>query len=375
LPVIEPWPEPVNGADLLDSICNSVKRYLVLPEGGSECLALWVVHTHSFQCFEHTPSTVPSAVDIDITQQAKRSETDDLRIALQTNNSEALETYLEKYPESQKRSEVLSAIAGLKRSEFKEWALFEIANKRFPLYLKISSIEQIGDRATVRTKSTIDPESQRGKQYPDADYTDDLFVYDCKQLQFANAETTVVSKSGKMLFHYKWADPQYMNLSIGLAINPGTVAYSIRNLLCHEELRAPLVTKKEVAAMNFSSLSSTTAGDGEIFYRLIRNSVSGANEKEVLLVFKMNEDTKVNFSPEVSIPDVPSYRVEIDRALLKCDKNKSRIDKSEYYDASNNLVYLQSMDVSKEIPWRDFEETSPFALLQRIVCKPNEVKK
>jgi hypothetical protein len=28
LPVIEPWPEPVNGADLLDSICNSVKRLL-----------------------------------------------------------------------------------------------------------------------------------------------------------------------------------------------------------------------------------------------------------------------------------------------------------------------------------------------------------
>ena len=138
-----------------------------------------------------------------------------MQIALQTNNSEALETYLEKYPESQKRSEVLSAIAGLKRSEFKEWALFEIADKHIPYYLKISSIEQIGDRAAVRTKSTIDPESQRGKQYPGADYSDDLSVYDCKQLQFATAETTVVSKSGKMLYHYKWADPQYMNLSIG----------------------------------------------------------------------------------------------------------------------------------------------------------------
>ena len=90
--------------------------------------------------------------------------------------------------------------------------------------MKISSIEQIGDKATVRTKSTIDPESQRGKQYPDADYSDDLSVYDCKQPQFATAETTVVSKSGKMLSHYKWADPQYLNLSIGSAIDPGTVA-------------------------------------------------------------------------------------------------------------------------------------------------------
>jgi hypothetical protein len=38
LPVIEPWPEPVNSADLLDDICNAVKRYLVLPEGSAETL-------------------------------------------------------------------------------------------------------------------------------------------------------------------------------------------------------------------------------------------------------------------------------------------------------------------------------------------------
>ena len=53
--MIEPWPDPINGADLLDEICNAVKRYLVLPEGSAETIALWVVHTHAFQCFEHTP--------------------------------------------------------------------------------------------------------------------------------------------------------------------------------------------------------------------------------------------------------------------------------------------------------------------------------
>jgi Protein of unknown function (DUF3631) len=55
LPTIEPWPEPINGADLLDDICNAVKRYLVLPEGGAEVLALWAIHTHAFEYFEHTP--------------------------------------------------------------------------------------------------------------------------------------------------------------------------------------------------------------------------------------------------------------------------------------------------------------------------------
>jgi putative DNA primase/helicase len=55
LPVIEPWSEPVNGADLLDDICNAVKRYLVLPEGCAEVLALWALHTHAFECFGHSP--------------------------------------------------------------------------------------------------------------------------------------------------------------------------------------------------------------------------------------------------------------------------------------------------------------------------------
>ena len=55
LPAIEPWPEAVNGAELLDSICAGLRRYLVLPVGSAEIIALWVVHTHAFECFECTP--------------------------------------------------------------------------------------------------------------------------------------------------------------------------------------------------------------------------------------------------------------------------------------------------------------------------------
>jgi putative DNA primase/helicase len=55
MPTIEPWPECVNGADLLNAICNAVKRYLVVPEGSAEVLALWAIHTHAFECFTHSP--------------------------------------------------------------------------------------------------------------------------------------------------------------------------------------------------------------------------------------------------------------------------------------------------------------------------------
>ena len=51
----EPWPEPVDGDALLDEIVMRVRRYLVLPDGGAEVLALWAVHAHAFEAFYFTP--------------------------------------------------------------------------------------------------------------------------------------------------------------------------------------------------------------------------------------------------------------------------------------------------------------------------------
>jgi putative DNA primase/helicase len=41
-----PWPDPVNGAKLLDEIARIFTRYVVLPEGGADAAALWVLHTY-----------------------------------------------------------------------------------------------------------------------------------------------------------------------------------------------------------------------------------------------------------------------------------------------------------------------------------------
>lgn len=55
LPQPEPWPEPVNGADLLDEMEALLKRHAVLPEGAPLVVALWCLHTFIFQRFRHTP--------------------------------------------------------------------------------------------------------------------------------------------------------------------------------------------------------------------------------------------------------------------------------------------------------------------------------
>ena len=51
----EPWPEPVNGAELLGAVADTISRYVSLPPGAADALALWTPHTHAFEAFLHTP--------------------------------------------------------------------------------------------------------------------------------------------------------------------------------------------------------------------------------------------------------------------------------------------------------------------------------
>jgi putative DNA primase/helicase len=52
---VEPWPEPVNLADVLDKAIAVYLRFLILPRGGAEIMALWSMGTHCFQEFSIFP--------------------------------------------------------------------------------------------------------------------------------------------------------------------------------------------------------------------------------------------------------------------------------------------------------------------------------
>src|SRR2546423_15461633 len=48
MPDLEPWPEPVDGAMLLDQVSGIVRRVVVLPQWAPEALSLWTPHTYAF---------------------------------------------------------------------------------------------------------------------------------------------------------------------------------------------------------------------------------------------------------------------------------------------------------------------------------------
>ena len=57
----EPWPEPVDGAALLDALVARLEHYSSLPKGGAVAVALWALYTWSFRTFPVSPNLMITA--------------------------------------------------------------------------------------------------------------------------------------------------------------------------------------------------------------------------------------------------------------------------------------------------------------------------
>lgn len=54
-PDIEPWTEPVDGAELIADLVEAIRRYVVLPEHAYVALGLWIVFTHAISSANVAP--------------------------------------------------------------------------------------------------------------------------------------------------------------------------------------------------------------------------------------------------------------------------------------------------------------------------------
>ena len=59
----EPWPDPIDGAVLLDMCVGAFERYAVLPDGAAESLALWTVFSHALDAFNACPRLIICSPD------------------------------------------------------------------------------------------------------------------------------------------------------------------------------------------------------------------------------------------------------------------------------------------------------------------------
>jgi len=52
---IKPWPDPVDGVELLNEIAETIGSHMAMPEHSIYATVLWCVHTHCFERFNYTP--------------------------------------------------------------------------------------------------------------------------------------------------------------------------------------------------------------------------------------------------------------------------------------------------------------------------------
>ena len=57
----EPWPEPVDGAALLDTLVARLEHYVSLPKGGAVAVAVWALYTWTFRAFPVSPYLMVTA--------------------------------------------------------------------------------------------------------------------------------------------------------------------------------------------------------------------------------------------------------------------------------------------------------------------------
>ena len=60
----EPWPEPVDGATLLDDLVTLLEHYASLPNGGAVAGALWALYTWVFRAFAVAPNLMITAPEL-----------------------------------------------------------------------------------------------------------------------------------------------------------------------------------------------------------------------------------------------------------------------------------------------------------------------
>ena len=118
-------------------------------------------------------------------------------------------------------------------------------------------------------------------------------------------------------------------------------------------------------------MSSTVAGDGDLFYKLL-NSDETTDDKKVLLIFKYHTERQIPLLSNATYSDAPKFITDAERLIVKCEEKKFLSVTTDYYNVSNNLIYLTELDPLPPIAnWLALKEevASPLHTLYDIACK------
>jgi hypothetical protein len=236
-------------------------------------------------------------------------------------------------------------------------------------FLKPSSLKVFEDRAAYTARYPLhsnvsDASSQSTGQ---GAYEDDTQVLDCKKSVFVMAERTVYSSAGEIIFHFKFGEPESLDLSNGQTISSGTILALAEHIVCDEKLRSLLLSKARFNNMHLSYLANAPDGDGNWFYGSMKSTSNSAYPIEVLFVDKKNGDHGfANIFPGQNVRGLPpGYRTLAQNIQINCAERRFVAPALEYYDRNDKLAYLAAQPSPQPI---DVPRGSYFDILLNSAC-------
>jgi hypothetical protein len=234
-------------------------------------------------------------------------------------------------PGSTKQDDIWSGQPG-------EWVVYEFGaagETNLAHQFKPASVRILGDRIIYEARAAMAPADAAQGVYQTV-----INVIDCKKSVAAMAERTRYNSQQESISHFKWGEPESLDLSIGGSIAPNSINAVAERMLCDEEMRAPLLPKGNA---NMKYLSRAVNGDGDISYGPAKTTSNSDYKVELTTRIKFDTDHPLaELFPGKTIIGLPrsGFRTQADRLQLNCVERKVQNPKTEFYDSKNNLTHL-----------------------------------
>jgi hypothetical protein len=244
-----------------------------------------------------------------------------------------------------------------------EWILFGADTQPgVGYYFEPSASKKFGDRAVLTVRYPFKPADAPGTG-PLGAYQDGRVVFDCKNNNFASAETTIYNKAGEIISHIKEGEPEALNPSAFKPMPPGSLLSAAMQIACNESLATSL--GDQVKRTKLTYLFGLQNPDGDLFYGPWKKSSQSPYQIELLVVGKFFQDHSLAdlFATKPVLNYPYTYRSNAGVHRFNCMDRKAKGSKIDDFDALGNLVFIDT-----RVGEFDVQEGTALSAIKSRIC-------
>jgi hypothetical protein len=328
-------------------------------------------------CLTQKCGTTSVVAEEKVPEKTSSPQEQDLAIASSSEDPQIIFNFLSKYPESKDRSALLQKLRELDYGWKDLWLQFEVdVELRAPLYIRPSSIKNIGSRFTLEVRSFVENAGELKKYPPNYLYTKQYFVMDCNLKKSSVYQISKYDKNEKLISDLQFGDPRFIDLNLDISSDdPGNLAWTYRSAACNPEQLNPLLIQGEVNSKKWERLYSV--GDRLDYFFKTDSVVAEREIREFLVKFEFRNPKNMS---ETKFPDnkslwLPGTEGYINTPIIKTIVIKNRFDcknassvmlRESYYDQLDRYVFFRNFP--DQPPFIKIEEFGRIRDLLKRVC-------